>query len=431
MIHKEFDLIKDILDWVKYKNESIHVNITKTSLKECKYWFYDVERGVIRNRDNTFFQISGIRKHCNNETIYEQPIILQNEIGYLGIICKEIDGKLYFLMQAKIEPGNINKVQISPTIQATKSNFTGVHGGATPAYLEYFKSAEKYEIVADQLQSEQSSRFYKKRNRNIIIKIDEEIEVLSSHKWMTLSQVKALLKINNIVNMDTRTVLSCLPTRFNDTNVEENQVDLTSIYHRINNFKMYDDSKVSLVPLHSLNNWAINEYEINSKTQSPFKVVFCDIEIEGREVRSWSQPLFEATGKALFGLFTCVEENTKKFLVKLTPEIGCFDKIEIGPTLQIEDFENAYGQDEVSNIFLDKLKRYEDVLHDVILSEEGGRFYHEENRNVIIEIDKNYLTNLSHHYFWVDYKSLSRLVMINNILNIQLRNLMSLLEVQD
>ena len=32
-------------------------------------------------------------------------------------------------MQAKIEPGNINKIQLSPTIQATKSNFTQKHGG--------------------------------------------------------------------------------------------------------------------------------------------------------------------------------------------------------------------------------------------------------------------------------------------------------------
>ena len=49
-----------------------------------------------------------------------------------GIICKKINGKLNLLMQAKIEPGNVNCVQISPTIQATKSNFTQVHGGKLP-----------------------------------------------------------------------------------------------------------------------------------------------------------------------------------------------------------------------------------------------------------------------------------------------------------
>ena len=31
-------------------------------------------------------------------------------------------------MRANVEPGNINKLQISPSVQATKSNYR-VHGG--------------------------------------------------------------------------------------------------------------------------------------------------------------------------------------------------------------------------------------------------------------------------------------------------------------
>jgi len=114
-------------------------------------------------------------------------------------------------MQAKIEPGNINKVQVSPTIQATKSNFMQKHGGKKPAYLEYFINAAPSEIMVDQLQSEQSSRFYKKRNRNVILIVDEPISESTTHKWMTLGQIKKLMRYDNLVNMDTRTVLSCIP----------------------------------------------------------------------------------------------------------------------------------------------------------------------------------------------------------------------------
>ena len=70
----------------------------------------------------------------------------------------------------------------------------------------------------------------------------------------------------------------------------------------------------------------------------------------------------------------------------------------------------------------------ENVLIDVILSEEGGRFYHEENRNVVVNIP-NDMDIKADGYFWVDLKTLYRLTQINNCLNIQLRNLMSLLEV--
>ena len=80
-------------------------------------------------------------------------------------------------MQAKIEPGNINKVQLSPTLQAAHSNFTQRHLGKTPAYLEEFRSASPEQILVDQLQSEQGARFLRKRNRNIIVRVEDEIEV--------------------------------------------------------------------------------------------------------------------------------------------------------------------------------------------------------------------------------------------------------------
>ena len=99
-----------------------------------------------------FFTVKGFQRKREKDVILEQPVILQNEIGYLGIICKEIDGVLNFLMQAKIEPGNINKIQLSPTIQATKSNFTQKHGGRKPNYLEYFLNAVDHEIIVDQIQ---------------------------------------------------------------------------------------------------------------------------------------------------------------------------------------------------------------------------------------------------------------------------------------
>ena len=65
---------------------------------------------------------------------------------------------------------------------------------------------------------------------------------------------------------------------------------------------------------------------------------------------------------------------------------------------------------------------------DVILSEEGGRFYHEQNNNVIIEINANELLELPEDYIWVSYATLNYLVQVNNCLNIQLRNLLSLIK---
>lgn len=113
-------------------------------------------------------------------------------------------------MQAKIEPGNVNCVQISPTLQATKSNYSQIHKGKQPLYLDYFVNASPDQIILDQLQSEQGARFLRKRNRNIIIKVEEDVEEHDDFRWMTLGQIKELMRYDNMVNMDTRTVLSGL-----------------------------------------------------------------------------------------------------------------------------------------------------------------------------------------------------------------------------
>ncbi len=89
--------------------------------------------------------------------------------------------------------------------------------------------------------------------------------------------------------------------------------------------------------------------------------------------------------------------------------------------------DSAYN--EVERIVESKLKEKKDIILDVFLSEEGGRFYHEQNRNVIIKIADDELKQLPEGYFWVNYSTLNYMIQINNCLNIQLRNLLSLLKI--
>jgi oxidase EvaA len=439
---------EDILSWIEERNNTVLVDIKRIPLSDSDFWFYDKATGMIANRNRSFFQIAGIRETGKDGTALEQPIIIQDEIGYLGILCKAFDGVLHFLMQAKIEPGNVNKIQLSPTIQATKSNFTRRHGGKEPAYLEYFINASRYDVIADQIQSEQSSRFLKKRNRNIIVMLgdDTEVEELPTHRWMTLGQIKALMRIDNLVNMDTRTVLSCIPfceygdalnaimpfardvSTLRSFAAPSDAGLLPRIYQCVNNHKMFDERVRELVPLYSLKNWEMRSDAFACKDDFAFRVIFCDIAIEGREVRHWTQPLFEAAGTAIFGLFSRVKDGIREFLVCARHEIGCFDGIELGPTVQLEAGADPSREDEIARLFLEKLERGEGALYDVTLSEEGGRFYHEQNRNAIVEIGDDGPDEPPEGYFWVNCGLLNRLTRINNCLNIQLRNLLSLLE---
>lgn len=441
---------EELFDWINELNRTTYVNINEKSIISDSFWFYDVYNGEVLNRKRSFFSIKGMRRFEDGEFTGEQPIIIQPEIGYLGIIAREIDGVLHFLMQAKIEPGNVNCVQISPTIQATKSNFTRAHGGKLPTYFELFEHSNRYEVIYDQIQSEQATRFYKKRNRNMIMIVNEEFEIYPNFKWMTLGQIKKLMEVDNLVNMDTRTVLSGIPLITQSITEEEKkeilkyfsdeplfhsifdadpQFDLPWIYQRLNNYKMFRDVKLATVPLNQLVDWKVDEYGITCKKQADFMVRYYDIEISGREVQHWFQPLFKAIGMATFGLMSRVVDGKRQYLVKIEPEIGSFDKAEVGPSVQWEPTHYLYNDNEVEKLFRKKYENKQGLIVDVVLSEEGGRFYHEQNNNVILEIAPDELETLPEDYIWVEYATLNYLVQVNNCLNIQLRNLLSLIKI--
>ena len=441
---------EELLNWINELNRTTYVSINEKSITSDSFWFYDDYNGEVLNRKRSFFSIKGMRRFEDGVFTGEQPIIIQPEIGYLGIIAREIEGVLHFLMQAKIEPGNVNCVQISPTIQATKSNFTGAHGGKLPTYFELFEHSEHYEVIYDQIQSEQATRFYKKRNRNMIMIVNEDFKIYPNFKWMTLGQIKKLMEVDNLVNMDTRTVLAGIPLITQSISEEEKkellkcfcdeslfhsifdadpQADLPLIYQRLNNYKMFRDVKLVTVPLNQLVDWKVDEYGITCKKQSDFMVRYYDIEISGREVQHWFQPLFKAIGMATFALLSRVVDGRRQYLVKIKPEMGSFDKAEVGPSVQWEPTHYLYNDNVVEKLFRKKYEIKQGILVDVVLSEEGGRFYHEQNNNVILEIEPRELTVLPSDYIWVEYATLNYLVQVNNCLNIQLRNLLSLIKI--
>ena len=259
------------------------------------------------------------------------------------------------------------------------------------------------------------------------------------------------MKVDNLVNMDTRTVLSCIPFSRNllsDGEAAEIEAmfrdralfrsifggisysRMHAVFNRMNDYKMNRKDRSRLVPLRSLKSWEINKQEIVCRAPYDFKVIYCNIEIEGREVQYWEQPLIEANGRAVLGIFTSVQGGVRMFLVCVKPEIGCFDGAEVGPAVQLEPTNKRNRHNRIEELFLRKLDKQEGVIKDVVLSEEGGRFYHEENRNVIIEAGMEEIgEDLPPGYFWVDFATLNLMVQFNNCVNIQLRNLLVLLDV--
>lgn len=444
-----------VIDWLREQNNAVHLKIEKTSFKELDLWGYDKQVGSIKHHSGKFFTIDGIKvkTNCGNINKWHQPIINQAEIGYLGFITKEFNGVLHFLIQAKIEPGNVNYIQLSPTLQATRSNYTQVHKGKKPIYLEYFQHVKPEQILLDQLQSEQGARFLKKRNRNIIIRIEEELPVYENFIWLTLAQVKKLMHYDNLVNMDTRTVISGIPfgsfepdmiSFFNFLGSDRNHDpvkkamlksalsnngalnSIEGVITFLTHLKSIYDLEVTKVPLDQLQDWIFSESEIYHKDNKYFKVIAVDVEIGSREVIKWCQPMVEPAQEGLCA-FVCKELNgLMHFAVQAKLECGNFDIIEFAPTVQC--LTGNYRQTPQNTLpFLDYVLNVpkEKIVFDTLQSEEGGRFYREQNRNMIIIAGDEIPDELPPNYIWMTLNQLYTFLKFNNYLNIQARSLIA------
>lgn len=443
-----FNSTEEILAWIERRNREVQVDVAQVPFAELKGWHFDEETGNLCHQSGKFFSIVGIDVYKNQDGIFrwKQPIINQPEVGYLGIICKEFDGVLYFLLQAKIEPGNVNCVQLSPTLQATRSNYTCVHGGKRPAYLDYFKNAKAEQIVLDQLQSEQGARFFRKRNRNIIIRVDDEIDVGEDFRWLTLGQIKYLMSYDNTVNMDTRTVLSGLHFQtgvlpscdamsnfgselFSSERHINGEMTINGVLHRMSELKSRHELLVDKIPLKDVTDWIVTGDEIVRPDRRYFRVLGVNVTISNREVSTWCQPIVQPMQEGLCVLFVQKRNGALHFLMQAKVECGNFDVVEFAPTIQCltGDFRKVAKPPRFVREFLDG-SIHGRVLFDTKQSEEGGRFYHEQNRNVILLLDEDVEFDERDDFIWLTLGQVKEFLRFNNYLNIQVRSLIASLQ---
>ena len=69
----------------------------------------------------------------------------------------------------------------------------------------------------------------------------------------------------------------------------------------------------------------------------------------------------------------------------------------------------------------------EQIIYDVWQSEEGGRFYHEQNRNMIVEVGDDFPIEVPERYTWMTLEQIYQFLRFNNYLNIQSRSLIAAL----
>lgn len=434
----------DCLEWLAERRDAHGFVVERVRFDELGGWLFQQPGGNLTHHSGRFFSVEGLRVSGYPGPVREwtQPIIVQFEIGILGILVREFDGVLHCLMQAKMEPGNSNVVQLSPTVQATRSNYTRIHQGRATPYLEYFLDPPPGKVLADSLQAEQGGWFLHKRNRNVVVEVDDDIEVLPDYCWLTVAQIQQLLSIDNIVNMDARTVLSCLPFAADGPGPSSGYADalrasmrpesgglrtMTEAISWLTVNKAKSELTQHRIPLDEVADWTRTDSEIAHVGGGFFRVVAVHVRAGSREVSSWSQPLVTPMAAGLMVLLTKRVHGVLHMLVQARPAAGAMDLIEIAPTVHCTP-------DTYSTVDRTHWPTYLDYVltgdsrrnrYHAWLSEEGGRFLHAKNRYRVIEVEEDFPMDVPDNYCWLTVYQLRQFLRGSASVNVENRTLLA------
>ncbi|MFF7928483.1 NDP-hexose 2,3-dehydratase family protein [Streptomyces mirabilis] len=417
-------------EWFAEQRRTNRYEVRRIPFRDLVGWRFSDSTGNLVHDSSRFFSVEGLQVRAEWEghaASWSQPIINQPEIGILGIVVKEFDGVLHCLMQAKMEPGNLETVQLSPTVQATRSNYTGVHKGARVNYIEYFappRTASR--VLFDSLQSEQGSWFLRKRNRNMVVEALGPVPAHEDFVWLTLGQIHQLLRESNVVNMDARTVLSLIPS-YTDEGPPLHSME--HLLNRLTEIKAHRELVQTSMPLAAVRNWRRTEDAIAHDSGHHFTVIAASVAAANREVTRWTQPLLAPAEQGLSAFLVRRIGGVPHLLAHARSEAGVLDVAELGPTVQCQPGRALTLPLPRRPRYLDLVLRADPgtLLYDTVQSEEGGRFHHAGNRYVLMEVGGEFPVDVPGDFLWVTAGQLSDLLRHSNYLNIEARTLLSAL----
>jgi oxidase EvaA len=206
--------IQRVLTWLKERQTSYPVSVEEVGVNDLEGWKVHPETGNIVHESGKFFSIVGVKVTgaADREVpSWSQPMLKQEEVGVSGVLMQTKGGVTQYLFYAKFELGNINRVQISPALQASEGNLSQAHKGKRPRLAEYFDGT-RGRLVKSVTGVEDGGRFYRKVNRSMLVEVDESeaVPITEDYIWLTLPQVKKLLLVDCVVNSLARNVCAIL-----------------------------------------------------------------------------------------------------------------------------------------------------------------------------------------------------------------------------
>ena len=206
----------DLLSWLEARRKNVPFSAELIALRDVAGW-RPADNGNIEHTTGQFFRIEGVRVKSapglREISGWDQPILTQTDGGVLALLCRETSRGVEFLLQAKADPGNLDYLQFCPTIQSTWENIRGLKGAKRAAFAECLDSSDNIRFVYRSKHNEEGSRFWRKTNENMILFVVDasRLEINDQvYRWASLSQIKQMILLDNVVGPYVRTAIAPL-----------------------------------------------------------------------------------------------------------------------------------------------------------------------------------------------------------------------------
>ena len=211
--HKEDTSIENLLKWREDLVKKTKVSSELIPFNEVKDWHSDA-KGNIGHKSGQFFSLEGVRTKgaaFREVQTWDQPILTQKHGGILAFLARETNEfGIQFLLVGKTEPGDRGDVKFAPSFQATQSNINRAHGGKLTDFSDIILGNKGSQLIYATSHNEEGARFWDKTNYNLILTLDDPEHSdtkKENYIWASLTQIKKLSLIDNIINPFVKTIL--------------------------------------------------------------------------------------------------------------------------------------------------------------------------------------------------------------------------------
>lgn len=368
-----------IQEIIQNRNQHQALSITEPSSIDHGDWMIDSTELI--NTKSDYFRIS-LYETGTNSTRF---LITQQQQALVLLVAAEIQGELCVLLNTRYEPGLIDSVNYTTTIQSTPNNFLRQHGGKETPFLELAANPSAYGcVLLDTENYDWGDLYLSKTKRFLIVKVDQVAPPPPGFIWVTKNALSHMAAVDHLITNDLRV---CIPTLDINTTINAPSTTPPSIPQKVVIKHLFDHETRDTGGAH---------------------IKFFRTQTAVREVATWIQPLMAGCPSRKIKLTFKEENGSRLYAVVQASQFGLLGKRIWFPA----DIATA------------------DPYRSVSTSAEGGRFWRQAIHIQLLKFNEEASTtiNKESETVWVCEKQLLTMIATPLATSLELRMALSLLQ---